>query len=162
MFWDELIRAVAGTFFGAVGFAMLVHVPKRSLLASSLIATLSYVVYWGFLQLGFSEWSSVFMGSFCGSLAGLLCARRMKIIGTVFLMSAVVPVVPGLGLYRMMAFFGQSRITDGAAMGIRAMILIAMIALGLGAGSLLDRMIHSPAHKHASRAPGQEDTSLRK
>jgi uncharacterized membrane protein YjjB (DUF3815 family) len=146
MFWDELIRAVAGTFFGAVGFAMLVHVPKRSLLASSLIATLSYVVYWGFLQLGFSEWSSVFMGSFCGSLAGLLCARRMKIIGTVFLMSAVVPVVPGLGLYRTMASLGQGRTTQGANQGIQAMIVIAMTALGLVLGSFLDRQIHDRKH----------------
>ena len=69
----------------------------------------------------------------------------MKIIGTVFLMSAIVPVVPGLGLYRMMAFLGQSRIAEGADMGIRAMITIGMIALGLGAGALLDRIFHARA-----------------
>ena len=68
-------------------------------------------------------------------------------IGTVFLMSAVVPVVPGLGLYRMMAFLGQNRIADGADMGIRAMITVAMIALGLGAGALIDRILHSRSLK---------------
>ncbi len=68
-------------------------------------------------------------------------------IGTVFLMSAVVPVVPGLGLYRMMAFWGQNRISDGADMGIRAMITVAMIALGLGAGAMIDRLLHSRSLK---------------
>ena len=65
----------------------------------------------------------------------------MRIIGTVFLMSAIVPVVPGLGLYRMMAFLGQGRTAAGADMGIKAMITIVMIALGLGAGAYTDRMI---------------------
>ena len=42
----------------------------------------------------------------------------MKIIGTVFLMSAIVPVVPGLGLYRMMAALGQGQLSSGAELGI--------------------------------------------
>ena len=145
---EEILRAVLGSFLGTVGFAMLVHVPKRSWLASGLIAVFSYMVYWSLLRLGLSDPTSVFLGSLFGSLAGQLCARKMKIIGTVFLMSAVVPVVPGLGLYRMMAFLGQNRISDGANMGIHAMITVAMIALGLGAGALADRMLHSRSKKN--------------
>ena len=148
MIWEELLRAVLGAFFGTVGFAMLVHIPKRSWLVSGLIASFSYLVYWAFLRLGLSDPSSIFLGSLFGCLAGQLCARKMKIIGTVFLMSAVVPVVPGLGLYRMMAFLGQNRIADGANMGIRVMITVAMIALGLSAGSLIDRIIHSRSLKN--------------
>ena len=144
---EEIIRALAGSFFGTVGFAMLVHIPKRAWLLSGLIAAFSYLVYWVSLRLELSDPSSIFLGSFIGSLAGLLCARKMKIIGTVFLMSAIVPVVPGLGLYRMMSFLGQGRIMDGANMGIRAMITIAMIALGLGAGTGLDRILHSRSRK---------------
>ena len=140
--WEELLRAIFGAFFGTVGFAMLVHTPKRAWLLSGLIASFSYLVYWASLRVGLSDPSSIFLGSLFGSLAGQLCARKMKIIGTVFLMSAVIPVVPGLGLYRMMSFLGQNRISEGENMGIHAMITVAMIALGLGAGALIDRMIH--------------------
>ena len=140
--WEEILRAVVGSFFGTVGFAMLVHVPKRAWLASGVIASFSYLVYWGCLHIGFSDPTSIFLGAFFGSLAGLLCARRMKIIGTVFLMSAVVPVVPGLGLYRMMASLGQEQMHQGASQGVQAMIIIAMTALGLIMGSYLDRIIH--------------------
>lgn len=143
MIWEEILRAVAGAFFGTIGFAMLVQVPKRSWLVSGLIASFAYLVYWGFLRLGLSDPTSIFLGSFFGSLTGQFCARRMKIIGTVFLMSAIVPVVPGLGLYRMMAFLGQGRLADGAGLGIRAMITIAMIALGLSAGTVTDRILHT-------------------
>ena len=147
-FLEEILRAVLGAFFGTVGFAMLVHTPRRAWLASGLIAAFSYLVYWGLVRFGFSDPASIFAGSLFGSLAGQLCARRMKIIGTVFLMSAIVPVVPGLGLYRMMSLLGQGRISDGANMGIQAMITIGMIALGLGAGALLDRIFHSHGLKN--------------
>ena len=146
--WEELLRAILGAFFGTVGFAMLVHTPRRAWLASGLIAAFSYLVYWLLTRFGFSDPSSIFLGSLFGSLAGQFCARKMKIIGTVFLMSAIVPVVPGLGLYRMMAFLGQGQIAEGANMGIRAMITIGMIALGLGAGALLDRIFHSRSLKN--------------
>ena len=148
MHWEEVLRAVLSAFFGTIGFAMLVHTPRRAWFASGLIAAFSYLVYWLLLRFGFSDPAAIFLGSFFGSLAGQLCARKMKIIGTVFLMSAIVPVVPGLGLYRMMSFLGQGRIADGANMGIRAMITVGMIALGLGAGALLDRIFHSGSHKN--------------
>jgi uncharacterized membrane protein YjjB (DUF3815 family) len=144
--WGELLRASLGAFFGTVGFAMLIHVPRRALLVSGLIAILSYLVYWGSLRIGLSDPTSIFLGSLIGSLAGHQSARKMKIIGTVFLVSSIVPVVPGLGLYRMMAYLGRNRIADGANMGIRAMITIGMIALGLGAGAMISRIIRSRFH----------------
>jgi uncharacterized membrane protein YjjB (DUF3815 family) len=140
---EQIIRAVLGAFFGAVGFAMLVHVPKRAWFVSGLIASLSYLLYWFLTYLGLPDPMAIFIGSLFGSLVGFLSARLMKIIGTVFLMSAVIPVVPGLGLYRMMAALGQGQLAVGAKTGIQAMITVAMIALGLGAGAFADRIIWS-------------------
>ena len=116
--WEELLRAVFGAFFGTVGFAMLVHVPRRAWFISGLIASLSYLVYWFMVFLGLPDPMAIFIGSLFGSVVGLFSARKKKIIGTVFLMSAVVPVVPGLGLYRMMAALGQGQISSGARTGI--------------------------------------------
>lgn len=148
---EQIIRAVIGAFFGTVGFAMLVHAPKRSWFVSGLIASLSYLVYWFMTYLGLPDPMAIFIGSLFGSLVGLLSARLMKIIGTVFLMSAVVPVVPGLGLYRMMSALGQGQIAAGAKTGIQAMITVAMIALGLGAGAFADRILWSRSRRKVSR-----------
>ena len=140
---EQIVRAVFGAFFGTLGFAMLVHVPKRAWFVSGLIASLSYLLYWFMTCLGLPDPMAIVSGALFGSLAGLLSARLMKIIGTVFLMSAVVPVVPGLGLYRMMSALGQGQIAAGAKTGIQAMITVAMIALGLGAGAFADRLLWS-------------------
>ncbi len=137
---SEVLRAFFGAFIGAVGFAMLVHVPKRSWLPSGIIAGLSYLVYWLLTQAGLPDPMGIFIGSLFGSLTGQICARKLKMIGTIFLMSAIVPVVPGLGLYRMMAFLGEGQTAAGVDLGIRAMITIAMIALGTSMGSFIDRI----------------------
>ena len=149
---EQILRAAAGSFFGTVGFAMLVHVPKRAWFPSGVIAVLSYLVYWGLERLGVPDPMAIFFGSLFGSLAGLLCARRMKIIGTVFLMSAIIPVVPGLGLCRMMEAVGQRQFAAGAETGVSAMITIVMIALGLGAGAFTDRVIWSRSRKNTPSA----------
>ena len=136
-----ILRAVIGAFIGTVGFAMLVHVPKKSWLPSGIIAGMSYLIYWLLIRAGLPDAMGIFIGSMFGSLTGQLCARKLKTIGTVFLMSAIVPVVPGLALYRMMAFIGQGETADGVNLGIRAMITIAMIALGLSIGSYIERLL---------------------
>ena len=127
---EQLLRAIFGAFFGTVGFAMLVHAPKRSWLVSGLIASLSYLVYWLLTYFGAADPMAIFVVALFVSLCGLLAARRMKMIGTVFLMSAVVPVVPGLGLYRMMAALGQGNISSGVSIGVQAILTACMIAGG--------------------------------
>ncbi len=142
-----ILRAVFGAFVGTVGFAMLVHVPKKSWLPSGVIAACVYLLYWSLTQAGLPDPMGIFIGSLFGSLAGQLCARKMKTIGTVFLMSAIVPVVPGLGLYRTMAYLGQGETAFGVDLGIQAMITIAMIALGMSMGSFIDRIIQHKTTK---------------
>lgn len=151
----EILRALVGAFFGSVGFAMLVHVPKRSWLPSGMIAGLSYLLYWALTRpAGLPDPVGIFAGSLFGCLMGHVCAWRMKMINTVFLTAAVVPVVPGLGLYRMMAQLGQGNTAGGASMGVGTMVTIAMIVLGLTLGSFIFRQMRH-AKEHA-RGGGKE------
>ena len=139
---EEILRALLGAFFGTLGFAWLVHAPRRAWIPSGMVASLVYLLYRVLTVLSVSDPMAIFCGALLGAIAGHFCARKLKMISTVFLMAAVVPVVPGLGLYRMMACFGQGQTSLGADYGIQAMITIAMTALGLAIGSFVDRSLH--------------------
>ena len=145
--WQELLCLVAGSFFGALGFTFLVHAPVKAYLPSGLIAAVSYLLYWLLTRWGVADAMAVFCGALLGSLLGHLLARKLRMIHTVFLMASIVPVVPGLGLYRMMASFGRGETMLGADLGIQAMITIAMLALGLSMGSFVNRIIHRGRRK---------------
>ncbi len=141
----ELVKGILGSFLGAVGFSWLVHSPRHTWFPVGCIAAVSYGLYWILGHFGLSEPAAVFCSVLLGTAAGHLAARRLRVINTVFLMSAIVPVVPGLGLYRMMSFFGQGMTDLGAEAGISAMISIAMIALGVAMSTFVDRLVHPPA-----------------
>ncbi|MBR6954028.1 MAG: threonine/serine exporter family protein [Clostridia bacterium] len=153
----ELLRALVSSFLGVLGFAVLVNAPKRSMLPAALIGTGAYVVYWALLQLGASEPAAVFVGAMTGSMAGLWCSGRMRMIGTVFLMMSIVSFVPGLGLYRCMEFLGNGQTGLGAEQGVAAMIDIAMIVLGQGLGSYLfrslKRLLSAKQERNRQRTP---------
>ena len=65
----------------------------------------------------------------------------MQMIASIFVLLSMIPLVPGLGLYRCMSFLAQEMYSAGADAGVRAMVDVVMIALGLAVGSFLFRMV---------------------
>lgn len=135
---------------GTFGFAIFMHAPKRAWLPASVIGGAAYLTYWALLQMNVYEPLSMFIGALLGSLLGQYCARRMRMIATIFLLLGMIPLVPGLGLYRCMHYLAQEMYSAGADAGVRAMVDIVMIAFGLGFGSYIFRVfIPSRAAKEA-------------
>lgn len=136
-----LARILLASFAATWGFALLLHAPKRAWFYASLIGGVAFTLYWVLAELGASDAAAVFVSAALGSFLAQLCARRMQMIATVFLTLAIVPMVPGLGLYRCMELLGQGKYGLGAQTGVSAMITIAMIAFGIGVGSFFARRI---------------------
>lgn len=66
-----------------------------------------------------------------------IAARRLKMIATVFVTIAILPLVPGVGLYRAMSALATGDMMAGASIAAHTMALILMIALGIGLGTAL-------------------------
>ncbi|MBE5804245.1 MAG: threonine/serine exporter [Clostridiales bacterium] len=135
----ELIRTYVTSLLGTWGFALLLHAPRKAWIPASIIGGVSYTLYIALLELGSPEAAAMFIAALIGSLLAQLCARRMKMIATIFLTLSIVSLVPGLGLYRCMEHLGAGRNAMGLQAGVTAMIDIMMIALGVGVGSLVFR-----------------------
>ena len=125
---------------GTYGFAIFMHAPRRAWLPASIIGGVSYALYWALLQFGTYEPLAIFLGALLGSVLGQVCARKMCMIASIFILLAMIPLVPGLGLYRCMAFLAQGMYNAGVKAGVGAMVDIVMIAFGLGVGSYFFRL----------------------
>ena len=126
-------------FLGTMGFSLLLHAPKRAWLPASAIGAAAYTLYWVLEQAGLSMPASIFIGALAGSLLAQGCARKMRMIATIFITLSIVAMVPGLGLYRCMALLAQGQNAAGVRSGVEAMSTIVMIALGIGVGNFLFR-----------------------
>ncbi len=139
---------LVSSFVGTLGFAIFMHAPKKAWLPASAIGGAAYLLYWALLQADLYEPLAMFIGAFLGSVLGQYCARRMQMIASIFVLLSMIPLVPGLGLYRCMRYLGLEQYSAGAAAGVHAMVDVVMIALGLAVGSYLFRMIlHAQASK---------------
>ena len=89
------------------------------------------------MQTGMGETAAMFLGALAAAIGTQMAARRFKMIATVFVTIAILPMVPGLGLYRAMSALAQGQLATGGAIAAHTMGLILMIALGIALVSAL-------------------------
>ena len=92
-----------GAFGGTLGYAFLLNAPLCTVLPASLTGLLGYVLYE--LLVGFTASSMIFSYFIATVVIAVICefaARIMRMPSTIFLLTALVPLVPGYTFYCMM------------------------------------------------------------
>ncbi len=114
-------------FMAAVSFSFLLHQPRGTIIASSLSATAGYAVY---LLLDKST-IGYFAAALLIGISCELCARIMKRVATLFISSALIPLVPGLGLYRTIRFLTEGNYRNAVSTGTETLLGLCAIALAI-------------------------------
>lgn len=141
-----LIQCVAAMFASAA-FGWLLAQPRRTMVYTSLIGVNGYVI---FLLMGQNA-----MAYFVSSLVvGLLCeltARVTRMATTLFLVSAIIPLVPGLGLYRTMMYLAEEDFSMALSTGVETVTGIGAIALSLTIATMIFSNIRVHVKPDASK-----------
>lgn len=120
-----------GCLLASALFALLFRTPARLIAPASMTAVMGYALsVWAGRELN-AEWAGIFLGSLGAALVGEMLATRLRAPATIFLTVAVIPLVPGAGLYNTMLALVQGRAADAAAAGSSTMLAAGGIAMGL-------------------------------
>ena len=119
-------------------FSVLMHQPWRTIPVSSLIATAGYVV---FLLLGKTT-LAYFGATLVIGVCCEICARIMKRTATLFVTSAIIPLVPGIGLYNTMLYVVEGNYSKAVNTGAATVLGICGIALAITMSSVLVGAFH--------------------
>jgi len=136
---QALIMTAASLVAGG-GFGVLQSAPRKAVLCGGFLGMLGYMCYWFAMRLGAVEAAAMFAGMLAAAVGAQIAARRLKMISTVFVTISMMPMVPGLGLYRAMSALAQGNLAQGGGIAAHTMMLILMIALGIGLASSLAGM----------------------
>lgn len=144
--WSNLPVMVFGTGLAAGAFAFASYAPLRSLLPIFLVGGLGQLLFYTILLQGFGRaWASavaaVAIGAVSYSVAG-----RVRVPPLVVVVSGIVPLLPGLSIYR-----GLSLIATGETAGILAMATAAAVAIALASGVILGEYVAQPLKREARR-----------
>jgi len=126
------LQAFVFAFLATVAFGILFQGPKRILWRSGLIGALGWVVFIG-LKESFSvhSFSANFLATVLIALVSEIFARIWKEPVTVFEIPAIIPLVPGFGMYRGMNYILQDYVGYGSEVLLGAAMDACAIALGI-------------------------------
>lgn len=127
---QDILQIITGGI-GSLGFAVLFNVRGKKLIAATLGGFVSWAIFL-LLRLAIpNEPVCYFLVSALISLYAEIMARRLKTPTTTFLMTSLIPLIPGGSLYYTMvyAFGGISQ--NFINQGVHTLQLAAALALGI-------------------------------
>ena len=127
-----LVRLLAAAV-ASLSFSILFHVPRRHLPIVTVCATLTYFIFYVVLELHGSNFSAALISTLFTALFAGFAARTRRAPTIVFLITCIIPTVPGASLYNTMhhAISGN---WEAATTHLRVAL---EISLGIAGGILL-------------------------
>lgn len=141
---------VVGAAVAAAAFAYSSYSPWRVLLPVAITAGIAIAISNSIAAPGIaSSWSVAFAAFFVG-LVGYAVAQRFRVPPLVLVVSAVVPMLPGISIFRGLSLLGEGSRRDTSE-GLVALIAAASIALALASGVILGEYLAQPLAREARR-----------
>lgn len=138
------IAGLIGSFGASLFFAYLFHAPRRCILSSSLIGMIAYLVYMLFVDFIAGSVGGAFAASIVIAVLSEAAARIQHAPASIFTSVAVIPLVPGGGLYETMFNIVSNDYAQAARKGVESILVAGCIALAIALVSSFSTL----AHKH--------------
>lgn len=142
--------AAAGAAVAASAFAYSSYSPKRVLVPVALVAAVAMALSRSVAEPGIARSWSVAVAALFVGLVGYAVAARFRVPVLIVVVSAVVPMLPGVSIFRGLALLGDGGRAD-ASQGLVALIGAASVALALAAGVILGEYLAQPLAREARR-----------
>ncbi len=138
----EMIYSFIFAFIATMAFAILFQSPKKILLTDGLIGAVGWIVFIGIrAELDYSSFYANFFAAMALALLSELSARIFKQPATVFVIPGIIPLVPGLGIYKGMFAVINNDYSGGMSILLTAATDSCAIAVGLMLISSLFRVL---------------------
>ena len=137
----RFILEVIASFLATMGFGILFNIKGKNLIFAGIGGGISWFMYEGGILLGFSVVASMFVSALVFSTYSEICARILKTPVTTIVICALIPLVPGGGMYYTMyeAIHGDAAATWAKASS--TLLAAGSLALGVIFISSVTRLI---------------------
>jgi uncharacterized membrane protein YjjP (DUF1212 family) len=147
--WEGVTMVALGSAICAGAFAFACYAPPRIIVPIALISAVAVVISQSITHQGLSRaWATAVAAFFIG-LVSYTVAGRVRVPPLVVVVSAVVPMLPGISIYRGLALLGGG--DSMASEGLLAMATAASVAIAISSGVILGEYVAQPLKREARR-----------
>lgn len=127
----EIFIELVTAFFGSLGFALMFGMRKRHLLWASYGGLFSWGIYLAVLALSENVFFAVLTASIFSMAYSEFMARFRKCPATLFVITAIIPLVPGSSLYYAMSYAVNGDILSAQYHAHQTLIWVLAISAGI-------------------------------
>ena len=132
-----------GAFIAVITLSIIFCVPRKFLACSSITGALGWVLYLGLMNLGVQEMIAMFSAAFAVSVISQIFARFFKAPVIIFLVPGVLPLVPGVGVYRVVYYLLLENSSMSGYYFLYTLQMAGMIAIAIFLTDTLFRVLSS-------------------
>ena len=136
-----MILETISAFTASFGVGIIFNIKGKNLFFASLCGALGWFVYKLSLRLGATDTTSMFFASVALSAYSEIFARILKTPVTTFIIAALIPLVPGGGMYYTMYEAITGNIITSLEIGITTLVSAGVLAIGIILVSTITRTI---------------------
>jgi len=126
-----MIEQVIIAFVASFGFGIIFNIKGKNLIFAAIGGGLSWFCYLYLIQNGISTILSLFISSILFSIYSEICARYLKTPVTTLVVCALIPLVPGAGMYYTMYETILGNIKGAVELGLNTLASAGALALGV-------------------------------
>lgn len=150
----EIIQVICAVI-GSLGFSFIFHLKRDKLLVASVGGGLTWLFYLFVVHRINGEFAAYFLATVFATFYAELMARVKKAPATIFVITALIPLIPGGSLYYTMEYLMQkdmgmmrSQAAETAMLALAIAMGITIVIMLLDLFSLVARAVkHRPAKK---------------
>jgi uncharacterized membrane protein YjjP (DUF1212 family) len=131
---------------GAAAAAIAGYAARRAAVAAGIAGATASLLFFGLQLIDANHIVSSFVAAAATGLVGTLLAPRLRVTPLVIIMAGIVPLVPGLTLFRGFVQLVNGQPTAGGSLG-----MAAGLALALGAGAVLGPLLAPSVQSELTR-----------
>ena len=134
MIKDFIVCSIAVLFY-----SLLMNSPRKSIPFAAILAGIGYVVTDLICLLTGNEVLGFFGGTLIIAVTGEILARILKMPSIIFIFPAIIPLVPGVGLYRTMLLLVQKNYSDAVITGAQTVFIAGAMSVAIALVNIVAR-----------------------
>ncbi|MGL6173282.1 MAG: threonine/serine exporter family protein [Cellulosilyticaceae bacterium] len=134
-------------FIATIGFSILFNVQRKHIMICGLVGAIGWIIYILGVRMSYSDVLSTFVAALVVAQSSYFLAKQRQAPVTVFLIAGIIPLVPGVGLYRTMYSLLFAEYTKALEYALVTFQMSAVIAAAIILSALIPLLFRKKRQK---------------
>ena len=121
----KIIANLACSFIGTIAYAVMFQVPRRFYIGCGITGSVGWMMY-KFASVYCSVAAASFIGTVCAVLVARMLTVRLKCPITIFMISGIITLVPGAGIYFTAYYLVTNQFAMAAAIVLGIVCIVSV------------------------------------